>query len=104
MRWIVAPSAPEKSNGILCAAQQKLKMLRVASVLQYDHHSISEAWLPCNDHIAICSVCSASLQRAFESRPRLLESQAFCGRWNPGERQIQTAGPSRLARGLRSPS
>jgi hypothetical protein len=47
MRWIVAPSASEKSNGILCAARQKLKMLRVAGVLKYDHHSISEAWLPC---------------------------------------------------------
>jgi len=56
MRWIVAPSAPEKSNGILCAARQKLKMLRVAGALKYDHHSISKAWLPCNDQIAICSV------------------------------------------------
>jgi hypothetical protein len=56
MRWIVAPSAVEKSNGILCAARQKMEMHRAAGALTNDYHSISKAWLPCDDHIAICSV------------------------------------------------
>jgi hypothetical protein len=55
MRWIVAPSAPKKSNGILCATRQKMEMHRAAGALTYDYHSISNAWLPCDDHIAICS-------------------------------------------------
>jgi hypothetical protein len=38
MRWILAPSAPEKSNGILCAARQKMQMHRAAGALKYDHH------------------------------------------------------------------
>jgi hypothetical protein len=59
MRWIVAPAAPEKSKGILCATRQKMEMHRAAGALKYDHNSFSKAWLPCDDHIAICSVLSA---------------------------------------------
>jgi hypothetical protein len=55
MRWIVAPSAPQKSNGILRAARQKIEMHRAAGALTYDYHSISGAWLSCDDHMAICS-------------------------------------------------
>jgi hypothetical protein len=46
----------KKRNGILCAARQKMEMHRAAGAFEYHHHSISKAWLPCDDYIAICSV------------------------------------------------
>jgi hypothetical protein len=33
-----------------------MEMHRAAGVSKYDHHSTSKAWLPGDNHIAVCSV------------------------------------------------
>jgi hypothetical protein len=65
MSGIAAPSSRKNSNGILSGAREKIENHRVAGVLKYDHHSISEAWLPLQRSHSDLLRLKCSLQRAF---------------------------------------